>query len=214
MSATENTARQAQDWDRRYSETPAPWGNIPAAAIVERISTLSPGTAVDMGCGDGRHARLLAREGWDVIGVDHSEEALQQARNHEALGSEIIYTQGDVCNWVPLYDHAVAQDPRFRTGKVDLVLAAFLHLPVPTLKDVMRRCCAWLQPGGSLIYLGHASENLRYGIGGPQDSAVLPTVADLAESVSGMRIIKLEHMVRPAGHAKAVDILLHAQRWV
>lgn len=207
------TKDHAQDWDARYSETPAPWGGTPAAAIVERLSTLEPGTAVDLGCGDGRHARLLAQEGWDVAGVDLSQEAITQAQNHDSLGPDIVYTVGDVRSWVPLYDQNVSSDGRFKNGKFDLVLAAYLHLPMASLQDVLRRSRAWLEPGGSLIYLGHASENLRHGIGGPQDSAVLPTVADLAEAATGMKIIRLEHMVRPAGHAEAVDILLHAQKW-
>lgn len=207
------TKKSAKDWDARYSETPAPWGGTPAAAIVERLSTLHAGTAIDLGCGDGRHARLLAQEGWNVVGVDLSQEAINQAENHDSLGPDIVYTVGDVRNWVPLYDQKVTGDGRFKSGKFDLVLAAYLHLPMTSLKDVLHRSRAWLEPGGSLIYLGHAAENLRHGIGGPQDSAVLPTVADLAEAATGMKIIRLEHMVRPAGHAEAVDILLHAQKW-
>lgn len=81
------------------------------------------------------------------------------------------------------------------------------------LRDVLKRSQAWLKPQGALLYLGHAAENLRHGIGGPQDSAVLPTVADLASASAGMRVIRLEHMVRPAGHAQAVDVLLHAENW-
>lgn len=201
------------DWDARYSETPAPWGGTPAAAIVERLSTMEPGTALDLGCGDGRHARLLAQMGWDVVGVDLSPEAIRIAKGHESLGAEIVYTVGDVCNWVPVYDAQVTKDDRFTSGKFDLVLAAYLHLPMQQLCDVLKHSQAWLNPQGALLYLGHAAENLRHGIGGPQDSALLPTVADLAQASLGMRVIRLEHMVRPAGHAQAVDVLLHAKNW-
>ena len=71
------TERASADWDARYSETPAPWGGTPAAAVVERLSTMEPGSALDLGCGEGRHARLLAQMGWDVVGVDLSSEAIR-----------------------------------------------------------------------------------------------------------------------------------------
>jgi len=62
---------------------------------------MEPGTALDLGCGDGRHARLLAQMGWDVVGVDLSPEAIRIAQEHDSLGPKIIYTVGDVCTWVP-----------------------------------------------------------------------------------------------------------------
>ena len=207
------TDHTSADWDARYSATPAPLGGTPAAAVVERLSTMEPGTALDLGCGDGRHARLLAQMGWDVVGVDLSPEAIRIAQEHDSLGPKIIYTVGDVCTWVPVYDAQVTEDERFKSGKFDLVLGAYLHLPMQQLRDVLKRSQAWLKPQGALLYLGHAAENLRHGIGGPQDSAVLPTVADLASASAGMRVIRLEHMVRPAGHAQAVDVLLHAENW-
>ena len=147
------------------------------------------------------------------MGVDLSPEAIRIAQEHDSLGPKIIYTVGDVCTWVPVYDAQVTEDERFKSGKFDLVLGAYLHLPMQQLRDVLKRSQAWLKPQGALLYLGHAAENLRHGIGGPQDSAVLPTVADLASASAGMRVIRLEHMVRPAGHAQAVDVLLHAENW-
>ena len=123
-------------------------GGTPAAAIVERLSTLDPGTAVDLGCGDGRHARLLAQEGWDVAGVDLSQEAITQAQNHDSLGSDIVYTVGDVRSWVPLYDQNVSSDGRFKNGKFDLVLAAICIFDA-SLQD----CCAGVEPGWNRVAL-------------------------------------------------------------
>lgn len=42
------------------------------------------GTLLDAGCGSGRHSRSFASHGWDVIGIDLSENSIQTAR---ALGS-------------------------------------------------------------------------------------------------------------------------------
>jgi hypothetical protein len=71
----------------------------------------------------------------------------------------------------------------------------------------------WLRPGGHLVYLGHAAENLARGVGGPQDPTVLPGIADLAAGAGELEVVSLRHDLRPAGKATAVDVLLHARTW-
>jgi len=58
----------------------------------------APESAIlDMGCGRGRHARSLARRGFNVTGVDLSRRAIDRARQ-AALeeGLEIRFEQGDM----------------------------------------------------------------------------------------------------------------------
>lgn len=47
----------------------------------KNLSPLASLTALDLGCGAGRHVIYLAELGFDVIGADHSEIALQAASN-------------------------------------------------------------------------------------------------------------------------------------
>ena len=44
-----------------------------------------PGRLLDVGCGDGRHLRLLRRLGWEVIGIDIDETAAEVARRRFGL---------------------------------------------------------------------------------------------------------------------------------
>lgn len=44
---------------------------------------VSEGLVLELGCGTGKMTRLLAQEGYDMIGVDSSEEMLQVAREKE-----------------------------------------------------------------------------------------------------------------------------------
>jgi SAM-dependent methyltransferase len=56
-------------------------------------------TILDLGCGTGRHAILLARRGFDVTGVDQSEPMLARARERAASQEEgrgIEFVRGDV----------------------------------------------------------------------------------------------------------------------
>ncbi len=70
----------ARDWDERYRAVTEPWGVDPAGTVATRISDLRPGTAIDLACGDGRHARWMAGQGWSVTAVDYSSVAIDLAR--------------------------------------------------------------------------------------------------------------------------------------
>lgn len=198
----------ASDWNARYLAQPDAWGTTPAARIVAEVTNaedhgLTVGTAIDLACGDGRHARWLAAHGWDVTAVDFSEVAIEQARakdSDEGRRGHVDWVVGDATTWSP-------------AEQVDLVVIGFLHLDLDALTRVISEAGRWLRPGGHLVYLGHAPENLARGVGGPQDPTVLPTVADLARGAADLEVVSLRHDLRPAGQATAVDVLLHARNW-
>jgi len=52
---------------------------------------------VDVGCGRGRHARIFARRGYRVTGVDLSEEAIAEARARTGADDlDVTFLQGDM----------------------------------------------------------------------------------------------------------------------
>lgn len=72
------------NWDERYRR--GEHGNDEPHPLVVRAASLSaPGRALDVACGTGRHALLLAECGWQVTAVDGSPVALEllQARAKE-----------------------------------------------------------------------------------------------------------------------------------
>ena len=52
----------------------------PNAFLVEVARDLKPGRALDVGMGQGRNAIYLAQQGWNVTGVDISDEGIRQAK--------------------------------------------------------------------------------------------------------------------------------------
>lgn len=58
---------------------------------------VNDGLVLDLGCGTGKLTRLLADEGYDMIGVDLSEEMLEVALEHEMEEPrQILYLQQDM----------------------------------------------------------------------------------------------------------------------
>jgi SAM-dependent methyltransferase len=54
----------------------------------------------DLGCGTGRMAFAMERRGYDVIGIDHSEEMLQIARELAVEdSSQALFLKQDICDF-------------------------------------------------------------------------------------------------------------------
>lgn len=72
----------------------------PALDLLSRIPNFAPDDVVDLGCGPGFSTSLIARAfpHARIIGVDHSEEALQVART---LLPAIEFAQLDIAKWAP-----------------------------------------------------------------------------------------------------------------
>lgn len=90
----------ARDWDERYRAVTEPWGVDPAGTVATRISDLRPGTAIDLACGDGRHARWMAGQGWSVTAVDYSSVAIDLARASDG-DKAVDWQVGDATEWQP-----------------------------------------------------------------------------------------------------------------
>lgn len=71
-------------WNDSYaSGDPPPWDTgTPDPLLVDMIEAvvIPPGRTLEIGCGTGTNAIFLARHGFDVLGVDSSEVAINKAR--------------------------------------------------------------------------------------------------------------------------------------
>ncbi|MEM8556407.1 MAG: class I SAM-dependent methyltransferase [Bacteroidota bacterium] len=68
--------------------------------LIERVADPAPDAALlDVACGRGRHARLLAQRGYDVTGLDLSANAIATARHRaeqEGLTERVRFVVGDM----------------------------------------------------------------------------------------------------------------------
>ncbi len=105
---------------------------------------ITDGLVLDLGCGTGTLTTLLAKAGYDMIGVDLSEDMLERAfekRQQEDL--DILYLCQDMCSF-ELY------------GTVRAVICACDSLNYITkqsdLKKVFRLVNNYLDPGGLFLF--------------------------------------------------------------
>ena len=118
-----------------------------------RREKVSPRTAVDLACGTGSVAVLLAREGLQVTGVDMSEEMLTVA-SQKAVDMENP----------PMFVCQSLQRLRLPRG-VDLAVCALDSLDYildpQVCQEALHRIYKALNPGGCLIFDVNTPEKLR-----------------------------------------------------
>jgi SAM-dependent methyltransferase len=134
-------------WDERYAGEEPIWSGNPNVQLVAEASRLDPGTALDVGCGEGGDVIWLARRGWRVTGADFSANGLARAAHHAEQAGV-----ADQTHWWQV-------DARtFQAGErsYDLVTSHFLHPPDGGMVDVTRRLAGAVVPGGHLLVVGHA----------------------------------------------------------
>ncbi|HEU4465453.1 MAG TPA: class I SAM-dependent methyltransferase [Agromyces sp.] len=138
---------EPQAWEERYSGEQKVWSGNPNMQLVAEASRLSPGTALDVGCGEGGDVIWLAQQGWRVTGADFSANGLARAAQHaEEAGV------ADRTDWWQVDARTFDADGR----SYDLVTTHFLHPPDHGMVDVTRRLAGAVAPGGHLLVVGHA----------------------------------------------------------
>jgi 2-polyprenyl-3-methyl-5-hydroxy-6-metoxy-1,4-benzoquinol methylase len=134
-------------WEERYSGDQKVWSGNPNPQLVAEASRLTPGTALDVGCGEGGDVIWLARQGWRVTGADFSANGLARAARHaEEAGV------ADRTDWWRVDARTFSAGGR----SYDLVTTHFLHPPDAGMVDVTRRLAEAVAPGGHLLVVGHA----------------------------------------------------------
>jgi 2-polyprenyl-3-methyl-5-hydroxy-6-metoxy-1,4-benzoquinol methylase len=134
-------------WDERYSGPETVWSGRPNPQLVAEVSGLAPGTALDVGCGEGGDVIWLAQQGWTVTGADFSANGLARAARHAEQAGV-----ADRCDWWQVDARAFAAESR----QFDLVTTHFLHPPEAGMAAVTARLAEAVAPDGHLLVVGHA----------------------------------------------------------
>src|SRR4051794_1867800 len=138
-------AAHTAEWDARYRERDgAMWSGRPNGRLVAEVAALTPGRALDVGCGEGADAIWLAQRGWTVAAVDISEVAIGRARQAAELA-------GVAVDWVCA---DVLREP-FTPRSFDLVSLQYPALPKRAGNAAVRAVLDTVNTGGLLLAVYH-----------------------------------------------------------
>lgn len=142
-----STPDAKQHWEEHYGQRDQVWSGRVNVRFAEVVSPLTPGLALDLGCGEGADAVWLAERGWNVVAVDISDTALQRARTAaDARG---------VADRIEFRQHDLAES--FPQGTFDLVSAQFFHSKLPLNRtQIFARATEAVGSGGTLLIVDHS----------------------------------------------------------
>jgi SAM-dependent methyltransferase len=203
----------ASDWNARYDTSELIWKGEPNQFLPLEVADLTPGTAVDLACGEGRNAVWLAKQGWTVTGVDFSEVGVEKGRKLASENDvEATWVVADVTTWEPP-----------ETG-FDLVAVFYLQLGAEERRESMKTAVRALAVGGTLVLVGHDLLNLTEGHGGPQNPAFLLTAEDIIDDLTAAEVsLDVELVTEKSGRVErtvttddgertAIDTLVRVRR--
>lgn len=141
--------RAARFRNEIYDSSGHRWSGEPNDALLAQMNKLTsmgvePGTALDVGAGEGADAVWLAQHGWHVTAIEPSRIALDRGRKVSSAAGVNITWIGEVLEEADLGD-----------GRFDLVVAMYVSFlkgegsaPTSFLTDIVA-------PGGYLLFVHH-----------------------------------------------------------
>jgi SAM-dependent methyltransferase len=122
------------------------------ARLLDILGLPSGARILDVPCGQGRHAHLLAEAGFDVDGLDYSETLIDLAKKR-GTGKTLRYTRGDM-----------RKLPARWTGRFDAVVNLFtsfgFFLNPADDRRVIAEFARALKPDGVLVWHGGSRDGV------------------------------------------------------
>jgi SAM-dependent methyltransferase len=182
-------------WNRILTSAAAPFNRQPNAFLVRITRNVRPGTALDVGMGQGRNAIYLAQQGWTVTGFDPAEQAVAAAQAQAAnLGVKLTAVPVD--------------DSHFDFGKDrwDLIVLSYVGA-----REFVARVHDSLKPGGMVVVEAfHRDATKNSPIGG----AVVFDTNELLKLFEHFRVVHYEDVedVADFGMQKVRVVRLAAEK--
>jgi len=180
LRAQAPTAEQQKErWNKVFASSDATFNRQPNAFLLKSVQGKTAGMALEIGMGQGRNTIAMARLGWDVTGIDISDEGIRQAVTEAKKQNVNI--------------HAVvasADDFEYGSGRYDLIYATFEHQIVTRNAD---KLVPALKPGGMIVIEGF-QEDVSKEVGRPLGHGV----NELLRAFDRLRIVFYEDTIGPA----------------
>lgn len=184
MSDMDETPRQR--WETRYGTDEYVYGTEPNDFLAQAVRDLPPGDALCIADGEGRNGVHLATLGHRVTSVDLTEAGMAKAaRLATDRGVELTTVVADVDEF------------DLGSGRWDLIVSIFAHMPPPIRRRLHERIAGALRPGGRLVLEAYTPDQVGRGTGGPPNPELTMTLDILREELVDMTIESGAEFVRP-----------------
>ena len=175
IGVIEERLQQAENarWNRVLTAAVPRFNTKPNAFVVEMTRGVSPGTALDVGMGQGRNALYLAQQGWTVTGFDPADKAVAAAQERaKQLGVTLTAL--------------VLRDDQFDFGKDrwDLIVLSYVGA-----REFVPRVYDALKPGGLVVVEAFHHDSTK---NGPIGGAVVFDTNELLKLFERFRILRYE----------------------
>ena len=164
---------EVERWNQILTAPSPRFNTKPNTFLVEMVRGVTPGTALDVGMGQGRNALYLAQQGWTATGFDPADRAVAAAQQEAArLGVKLTAL--------------VQRDDQFEFKKDtwDLVVLSYV-----SVRDLTDRVYDTLKPGGLVVVEAFHRDALKSGPIGP---AVVFDTNELLRLFTRFRVIRYE----------------------
>lgn len=130
--------KMSETWEQNSSEMWEKGSRKTVIPLFTKHIAPSSGSILDAGCGDGYGTSKLAHLGFDVVGIDISQEMIEKARSREENDLRMRFVQADIIQ-LPFADQSFA-------GVVSINCLEWIESPLTGLRELNRI----LLPGGIL----------------------------------------------------------------
>jgi 2-polyprenyl-3-methyl-5-hydroxy-6-metoxy-1,4-benzoquinol methylase len=165
-----------EEWNQRYNKPELVYGQHPNEFLKQQLSTLTPGTLLLPGEGEGRNALWAAQNGWDVTAFDYSKTAMEKATTlfiqHNV---KVNYSVSDVLQFSPQI-------------QFDAIALIFLHLTEEIRQVYFQNIIGMIKPTGHLIIEIFHPDQIPRSSGGPKNPELFITENELAKQFKELSI--------------------------
>ncbi len=170
------------DWDAKHRAAAEAQKSEPANIVRELLPLMPKGRALDIACGTGRHALLLAARGQDVTAVDFSGVALDS-----------LETRAREMHTPVRHARSLIEARRSLHGGISVVREDLERTEIPERCFDLILCIQYLQrslfpqiaralrPGGVLLFETYTQAQLEFA-GGPRNPSYLLETGELRKA--------------------------------
>ena len=174
----------SEEMEERYQSTERLWSGNPNETLVDYAAKLTPGTALDIGCGEGADALWLKNHGWEVLGIDFAPTAVARTKAHGVAAQVTTFSD-------------------FSHEPFDLVSVHYGGIRATS--EEVEKLEHLVAPGGTLLFVHHDMESTEL--------AMPEWLAHNLRELETVTLARRErHLAEGAGAHHRTDVVLVAKR--